>query len=223
MPFLPLPVHDRPEYEPLLVFAIMCRPDDPDVVGEFSAAILAAETHQYLTKNCNAAVDAGTAHLLAAAPDALEFQHATLERGTPEGVICGEILLYALSRKESLGAAFRSMQRINDKMRRRGFSHSHLKQRAWRKYRCVAHLWAAFIGLEGPPYRVPPWEPKNFWLLLSLAERVREVGESFMPVGATKPLLDPDLTWKVPPGMLKTAWPYGDEWRDPGLYREADA
>lgn len=215
MPLIPFSTsNDRRllEIDRARLFVIMASPTDPAVVAAFDAKVEAAMTAE--------ASAVGSAEILRS--DALEFMEDALKRSVEDGVTCGEILLYALSHEAGLGAAFRSVQRIQGSRGRRGFSRSHIKQRVWPKYRSVAHLWAAF-KCSADLYRQPAWEPENLWGFLALAERIAEVGEAFVPAGATAPVLDPAATWRVPPGVLNKPWPYGDDWRDQGLYREVEA
>ncbi len=68
-------------------------------------------------------------------------------------------------------------------------------RRAWREYSSVAHLW--FATAFRPPK--PDEELRAYlWEFLGLAETLRRRAESIFPHGQTKPLLDPEHSWKCP-------------------------
>lgn len=94
-----------------------------------------------------------------------------------------------ISRTAVLAAASRKLQTIGS--RRRGASLETL-QKAWDRYECVAHLWAA----ERPRY----WnlDAEIFALHLSAAEQIRQRGEALIPRHGLEPVLNPQRMWRAP-------------------------
>lgn len=83
---------------------------------------------------------------------------------------------------------------------------------AWKKYKSVAHLWAAFRcwldDLRKDP-AVTPWEPSRLPNFLGLAEAFRQRCEMiFAPAQKLKrgPILNPSETWRLPPDLRVPVW-----------------
>ena len=70
---------------------------------------------------------------------------------------------------------------------------------AWREYGGVAHLWLGhrLIGGDAGFERCAA-DSEKLLAFLAGAEDLRRRGEAWVPLRARKPVLDPDLTWRVP-------------------------
>jgi hypothetical protein len=89
-----------------------------------------------------------------------------------------------------------------------------LHEKAWLRYKAVAHLWAAYnlmrnlllqSGANGFSVvsRSPYEDPDAFLTFLALAEKYRIWGEAFKPHAQRgKSLLDPQTTWSVPAHLI---------------------
>jgi hypothetical protein len=78
--------------------------------------------------------------------------------------------------------------------------HERKIREAFYNYRCVAHLWAAWMLLEtSRVFEVAG--SIDLGLLLAVAEDMRRFGESFMMPRRREPILTPSEIWKVPNDM----------------------
>jgi hypothetical protein len=72
----------------------------------------------------------------------------------------------------------------------------------WPEFRCVAHLWAASLKAienEGQPFPCHLTKLREF---LADAEAFRRLGESSRTKQSPSTVLEPDETFKLPPGLL---------------------
>jgi hypothetical protein len=81
-------------------------------------------------------------------------------------------------------------------------------RRWWRDYKSAAHLAAAFLFHRDSLWADPAgmgmrtgYSPIGAGWALAWAESVRIAGEQYKPPHSRKPLLDPKLTWKMPPSL----------------------
>lgn len=231
MPFLPFAPPENREREIEVdigrVWMIMCQPDNPDVTANYDASVRAGAIVQQARRSGRITLETAGVLLLREAPDTTQLMRTTFERAASGGVACGVALLGVLSSHRlpnrqgdaSLGKMFAITQKVNRRMGVGGISVSRLKHDLWPRYKPVAHLWASaayfMYVLENPE----PWALPHCWSFLALAERVREVGEAFVPRGASAPVLDADGTWKVPPGVVREPWS-DDGWRASSAWRQ---
>jgi hypothetical protein len=96
-----------------------------------------------------------------------------------------------------------AFQAIANDLRARGASSSESAQstikRAWRKYNPGCHFMAAehVMWQTHPDYR--RIDPDRYIIeSVSLAEKLRLIGETTVPLHGSVPILDPAKTWKVP-------------------------
>ena len=77
---------------------------------------------------------------------------------------------------------------------------SFLKEQ-WRKFKPVAHLWAAHNLIESQKLREAIWgleDERALLLFLGVAERLRRQAEEIVPHGRSEPILIPAEMWTVP-------------------------
>lgn len=77
-------------------------------------------------------------------------------------------------------------------------SRSTLDNTVWRKYRCVAHLWASYIWRGGTGDWTFPTRLDRIGDFFNVAEWFRREGENWWPKGSARPVLDPLHTWRMP-------------------------
>lgn len=148
----------------------------------------------------------------------------TLKPVTPlvfGGTVAAQTLCWVLSCAEhspaqaSLLSARRVLEPSVRKTFRRGTSRANLIK-AWQRYMPVAHFWLARLAWR-ELWNESAGNGSKFALLLALAEETRRLGEGFVPLRASTPVLDPTRTWKVPGRFLlpkvKVEMPHFDELR----------
>ena len=152
-------------------------------------------------------------------------EKADKKKGLHGGIIAGFILtiplVVAAKRKRLVGrgAAFRVLEMwLSREMRMVGASERNLIK-IWQNYQSVAHLWAAHLIFRGIPD-----DRNEFADFIATAEYARITGENHWPEHAREPLLDPQVTWKLPAGVaLKPASydfstiRYPESWMDKAL------
>lgn len=80
---------------------------------------------------------------------------------------------------------------------------------AWSQFKCVSHLWAAFLNFGElakeagmPDLHIVEASPEALFYFLTISEWYRHQGESILPQSQVIPTLDPTVTWKVPDDLI---------------------
>ena len=72
----------------------------------------------------------------------------------------------------------------------------------WPRFRCVAHLWAAYLWGAAPGDRTFPCRLDRLADSLTVAEWFRAEGEGFRPKGSDRTVLSAAESWRMPDGLL---------------------
>ena len=70
-------------------------------------------------------------------------------------------------------------------------------RKLWSDYKSVSHLWAAFMQWQvvGKPMEFSPFNVPGIWGFISLAEKFRQFGTTYIPRGQKTSILINDETW----------------------------
>lgn len=84
-----------------------------------------------------------------------------------------------------------------------------LDNQVWKKFRCVAHLWAAYRDPgRAPTFDGPLVQPAGLAVFLDLAERYRLIGESTRGKQSAGTVLKPGEAVVLPPGKISQSFGY---------------
>ena len=133
--------------------------------------------------------------------DALQYavRSANGKQGLHGGMIAGFVLLIPLvvaaKTKRMVGrkAAFRVLEAWLSKEHRMIGAKGRNLTKLWQQYQSAAHLWAAHLALCDFPA-----DGKGLVHFMATAEFMRTSAEAHWPERAREPLLDPQVTWKLP-------------------------
>jgi hypothetical protein len=189
------------------VAALMLWPNAEVKRREAEKAALADEATRWLgTIDKDAAIDAGSVAQFArwaiTVPRLMDVQ-AGAENQFRDGAMAGTILHDFLGWR-ALGHPA-PVDLIKGQVAHRfRMSKQHVENRAWKHFRCVAHLWSAWITFAAE-YRSEgesgglPCRFADFPAFLALSERNRIEGESAEFLQSAKgTVLKPGETWRVP-------------------------
>lgn len=206
MPVLDLPDLHLPEAG-LYLFSVMLYPHDAKRQSNYVEAFRAKAVLKVAGENPYRVKREAVREVVAAA-------HAprledTLKPVTPlcfGGTVAAQSLCWVLSCAErspaqaSLLSARRALEPGLRKTFRRGTSPANLKM-VWKRYMPVAHFWMTLFAWR-ELWKESAGNGSKLALWLALAEETRRLGEGFVPLRASTPVLDPTRTWKVPDRFL---------------------
>jgi hypothetical protein len=150
----------------------------------------------------------------------IEENWASIEQGIHKGLMVGLILCLALMMAKSgyptsINRAISMIEQRLKELPNRGQKSGPLSEgrliKLWKKYKPVAHLWAAYQILHRDYEETDPARFLNLAFmsielpeLLAVAEICRRFGTQFKPLNTNKPLLDPAESWRCPKGLQLT-------------------
>jgi hypothetical protein len=204
---------------PMKLFAIMLHPDNEDHRKQFLTSAALGKALAVATDRDPdfPSTPVGVLRTLHRSPDPRSIEKLAGLHGS-YGRLAGDILLRVLSfaEYEPRYATLRRALAVacRHAVRHKGMpaSPSALKT-LWKKFRSVAHLWAAArydFEMEGRRRggRSDFILPSRFPKFLAVAEKFRVLGERHRPPGGSrnsktlaKRILDGDATWKPPPDL----------------------
>ena len=124
------------------------------------------------------------------------------KRGLHGGIVAGLVLSIPLSiaaktkRMVGRGAAFRVLEMWLSREHRMIGAKERNLIKIWQHYQSVAHFWAAHMVQGGFPAN-----SEELVRFVAMAEFIRNCAEAHRPERAREPLLDPKITWKLPPSV----------------------
>lgn len=136
-----------------------------------------------------------------------------------EGHVAGDILRYVVafadhvpkhaSVNKAIYAVCHQLKEDRAERRRRTASSRAWVRPTWSRFKCVAHLWAAYLAFMElandaglPDLHIVDASPESFLDFLAIAEWYRHRGEGLLPHAQTVPTLDPAATWRSPADLI---------------------
>lgn len=143
-----------------------------------------------------------------------EFAYAAVDAPTPDeivraanavmldGFIAGSILWTAVATKgsQSIGLIIAEISKALGLKQRR--STGTINTHVWKRYRCVSHLWAAYVSnFKDRHDKTFPCRKEELGELLGTAEAFRELGERTKTRQSPNPVLRPGEAVRLPKGL----------------------
>jgi hypothetical protein len=221
---------DKGEFLPLsnlLVWTYMAHPDDEDFRGElfthlsFRGCVKAAEK-----KQAGFRVSSDFASVLARTPSTEAVWDRAADSLKP-GAIVGQLLLLLLVCNEQK-PEWASVRKAKQVLAKALHTNKNPIERAWSKYKCVSHLWSAFILAQINLKGRGQWQEgslpgflklsnEGLAVFLSYAEKIRGLAEKlYPPLGAkgkgktSIPLFKRDDAWRCPESLSLPAVKFPD-------------
>lgn len=187
------------------VYSVMLFPRDPRRQDAFFQSLLAAETAAGLASSNDGSVCRGLVNWMHQAPRPQDVvndrQWQAIHASTKFVSWALQFVLTAASDLPELASITNAIKHTATKP---SLGSVKTLKRAWSEYESVAHFWMAKYQLGLFPFadREGQDRSEEFRRFLAAADAVREMGEAWKHLNAHTPVLDPELTWKVPCGVV---------------------
>ena len=130
------------------------------------------------------------------APPLLPIQEE-VKTAFQHGVVAGMLIRKALHDGEKLGSIITELSKDLSNI-----SESHVNNNIRPEFMSVCHYWAAYLHLGFDCDKMDfPCHIRDLPYFLAIAEWYRTKGEAYFPRQSRKPLIDPNVSLKLPPNI----------------------
>lgn len=212
---MPVMELDGGQLDSMRVYAYMAYPDCEQKRKEFLATSLTRIVLESSMDGEGVVIPDGMLRTVLEAPPYSDVLNQAAKVAA-KGETAGDILLYVASmvdeniKEPSIGkAVYMAEHYLNSAQGQKVASSDISIKKAWKSFRPVSHLWAAFRllqfnNIDSSP-SLPDLMAKDIKKLLAIAEYFRKFGESFFPTRTTdnSPLFTVDECWRPPENYVE--------------------